>query len=102
VEIFITKTSDLIKDRQREPKKKPRKNQFDRRRSNLDRRQDGQDGVVVTLSSREEKRQQLDRRQTPDATFKTDLEQISQPSQPNEHSDTPDTSPVRADFIVIV
>lgn len=63
MEIFVKKTSDTLQDRRGEQGKKPKKFKFDRRRSRQDRRQSVLEGVVVSLSSREEKRKQQDRRQ---------------------------------------
>lgn len=63
MEIFVSKTSDMVQDRKGEQPKKSKKNRFDRRKNRIDRRQSVQEGVVVSLSYREEKRNQSDRRQ---------------------------------------
>jgi hypothetical protein len=66
MEIFIWKALSTIFDRRGKQIASPRKVRSNRRVSRNDRRRAEDDGLVVTLSTREEKRQNPDRRQTAD------------------------------------
>lgn len=63
MEIFVWKTLESVWDRLGKLAAAPRKFMSNRRASRQDRRRSVNDGVIVTLSTREEKRHNRDRRQ---------------------------------------
>ena len=63
VEIFVWKALETFRDRLGKLAAGPRKFAANRRTSRRDRRRSVNDGIIVTLSTREEKRRNQDRRQ---------------------------------------
>ena len=63
MEIFVWKAFEMVKDRLGKLASYPGKLVSNRRASRKDRRQSINDGVIVTLSTRQEKRHNRDRRQ---------------------------------------
>lgn len=63
MEIFVWKALETVRDRLGKLAEAPRKFMSNRRANRKDRRRSVNDGVIVTLSTREEKRHNSDRRQ---------------------------------------
>ena len=102
MEIFVSKTSDMVQDRQAKQPKKPKKNRSDRRKNRSDRRQSGQEGVVVSLSYREENRGQQDRRQVIAYEPAVAPEVSSPASQSDEQPFLPDNPHPNSKFDVVI
>jgi len=67
MEIFVWKTFETFKDRLARLAEAPRKFKRNRRTNRKDRRRSVNDGLIVTLSTRKEKRHNQDRRRQNDA-----------------------------------
>lgn len=63
MEIFVWKAFETVRDRLGRQAVAPRKFLSNRRTSRQDRRRSNNDGLIVTLSTREEKRHTAERRQ---------------------------------------